>query len=247
MDKDILEDIGFRKAEITIYLAILELGPTTSGPVIKKSKLQSSVVHRTLNQLLEKGVITFVKKGKNKEYQSVEPKDLVEYIENKKKRLLDILPELEARKNKEKQKNEVEMIIGKKAIFTTLNNLIGDAKRQEEFLSFSLIEPHNDKEIISFYKQYNLRRREKRLEVKVLVNKTVKEIYERNYTKELLKKANVKYTTFHLPQGIIIFRDKVILHTWEDIPTAIKITNNLIAKQFKEFFLELYNNEKIVY
>ena len=247
MEREILEDLGFTNVEITVYLTILEEGPTTSGPIIEKSRLQSSVVHRALVSLSKKGVINFVKKGKNKEYQSIEPKELLQFIENKRRRLLEILPELEAKKNKIKNKNETEMIIGKKAIFTALNNLILNGKRNEEYLSFSLIEPHNDPEIISFYKQHNLRRRERKLQVKVLVNIQVKGIYEKNYSKELLKKANVRYTSFHLPQGIVIFRDTVLLHTWEDTPTAIKITNNLISRQFKEFFLELYNKEKNAY
>ena len=139
------------------------------------------------------------------------------------------------------------MFIGKRAIFSVLLNIIKDAKPKEDYLSFSLIEPHDDQELVDFYEMYNLRRREKRLKVKVLVNRKVKPIYEKNYTKELLRKANVHYTSFHFPQGIIIFRNILMFINWENKPSAVKITNSEMAKQFKEFFLEFYNKEKNVY
>ncbi len=247
MDETILEDIGFSKAEIKIYVALLELGPSTSGPIIRKSDLQSSVVHRVLKSLLEKGLITFVKIGKDNQYQASEPKNLVNFIEDKKKRLLDVLPLLETKKKLSKENYSAEMFVGKKAMFSLLLNMIVDAKSKEEYLSFSLIEPHDDKDVVLFYQNYNLRRREMKLSVKVLVNKKVKPIYERNYSKELLRKANVRYTSFHFPQGVVIFRDSLVFVNWSKNPFAVKIINKEMAFQFKQFFLEFYESEKNAY
>ncbi|MBS3080553.1 hypothetical protein J4221_03715 [Candidatus Pacearchaeota archaeon] len=230
MDEKILENIGLSKAEIKVYLALLELGPSTSGPIIQKSELQSSVVHRVLKTLLDKGIITYIKIGKDNNYQTTDPKNLLDFIENKKKRLIDILPELEDKQKRNKG-----------------NYLIKDGNPNEDYLSFSLIEPHDDKEVVDFYQIYNLRRRDKKIKVKVLVNNKVKPIYEKNYTKELLKKANVRYTSFHFPQGIIIFRNNVTFVHWGENPFAVRITNKEMAEQFKEFFLEFYNKEKDAY
>ena len=70
---------------------------------------------------------------------------------------------------------------------------------------------------------------------------------EKNYSKELLKKAKVRYTNFHFPQGIIIFRNQVIFLNWQEKPSAVKITSEVMAKQFKDFFLEFYYKERSVY
>src|SRR3989344_4466183 len=188
MDVSIFQDIGLSKSEIDIYVALLELGPSTSGPIISKTKLHSSVVHRTIKKLIERGLVTFVKAGKDKQYQASEPENLLNYIDNKRKRIQDILPELEIKQKLGKEKSETEMFSGKRAIFSMLDNLIKDSRKGDEFLSFSLIEAHGDQDIIRFYKHYNLRRREKELNVKVLVNKKVKKIYEKNYAKDLLKR-----------------------------------------------------------
>lgn len=47
MDTQILEDIGLTNAEIKVYIALLELGTSTAGPIIEKTGLQNSVVHMT--------------------------------------------------------------------------------------------------------------------------------------------------------------------------------------------------------
>lgn len=247
MDETILENIGLSKSEIKIYLVLLELGPSTSGPIIQKTNIQSSVVHRSLKTLLDKGIITFVKVGKDNNYQPTDPKNIVDFIENKKKNFLDILPELEARQKRGGQNYSTEMFLGKRAMFSALLGIIAEGKAKEEYLSFSLIEPHDDEEIVQFYHSYNLRRREKKLNVKVLVNTQVKPIYEKNYPIDLLKKANVRYTSFHFPQGVIIFRDRVVFVHWGENPFAVKIVNGEMASQFREFFLEFYEKEKNAY
>ena len=247
MDTAILEDIGLSNSEISVYLTLLELGESTSGRIIDHSKLHSSVVHRALNSLVLKGLITYVVVGKNRHYQSINPDNLVSFINDKKKRLLTLLPKLQAKKDLGKDRNETEMFVGNSAIFSMLNSLIANGTKGEPYLSFSLIEPHDQPDVVLFYKNFNLRRREKKLSVKVLVNKAVQKIYEAHYTRILLKKANVRYTSFTFPQGLIIFRDYVIFINWSQQPMAVRVQSKLMAKQYSDFFMEFYDKEKDAY
>src|SRR3989344_661405 len=89
MDTQILEDIGLTNAEIKVYLALLELGSSSAGPVIEKSGLQNSVVHMTLNRLLDKGFVSYYMEGKRTHYQAANPKHLVDYINEKKELFSD--------------------------------------------------------------------------------------------------------------------------------------------------------------
>ena len=81
MDTSILEDIGLTGAEIKVFLTLLELGTSTAGKVVEKSGLQNAVVHRAFHSLAEKGLITYVKEGKIKHYQTIEPKQLLNFLE----------------------------------------------------------------------------------------------------------------------------------------------------------------------
>lgn len=247
MDSSALENIGLTKSEIKTYLSLLELGSTTSGAIIIHSQQQSSVVHRSIKMLVEKGFVTSIKIGKDNHYHACEPEFLIHYVEEKKKTLQDILPELKKRQKKVLEPNQTEMFFGKRAIFTMLNSLIADGTAGEEYYSFSLGQEHEDKEIIGFYTTHNIRRRSLSLKVRVLSNVKVKKIYERNYSKKVLQDANIRYTRFSFPQGIIIFRNVVIFLNWKTEPTAVRITNKTMASQFKEFFMEFYNKEKPTY
>ena len=94
MEIEILEDLGLTKSEIKIYISLLELGSTNAGNILKKSKMQNSVVHRALNSLIEKGLVNYVLEGKRKIYSATDPDNFNKYIDDKKERFKQILPEL---------------------------------------------------------------------------------------------------------------------------------------------------------
>ena len=122
MDTQILEDIGLTNAEIKIYLALLELGTATAGPILDKTGLQNSVVHMTLNKLVEKGLVSSIREGKRNHYQPSNPKHIVEYINEKRERFEQILPELLNKQQISKEKPEIISFKGIKGI-TVLNPL----------------------------------------------------------------------------------------------------------------------------
>ena len=86
MEAQILSDLGFTNAEIKVYLTLLELGTSTAGPIMEKSGLQSSVVHMTLNKMVGKGLVSYVKEGQRKHYQAANPKHIINFIDEKKSR-----------------------------------------------------------------------------------------------------------------------------------------------------------------
>jgi len=109
MDTSILEDLGLTPAEIKIYLTLLELGSSSAGRILEKSHLQNSVTHRALNSLIEKGLINYVLEGRRKIYQATDPDNFNQFIEEKKERFQQLLPELKQRQ-KFSDKNEASTI-----------------------------------------------------------------------------------------------------------------------------------------
>jgi HTH-type transcriptional regulator, sugar sensing transcriptional regulator len=94
MDIEILEDIGLTKREISVYIALIELGESTAGPLKHKTKLQNSVIHWCLNNLITKGLVNYVEKGKRKYYQATDPENLIKFLNEKKHRLQELVPQL---------------------------------------------------------------------------------------------------------------------------------------------------------
>ena len=62
----VLEELGLTSGEVKVYLALLELGPSSAGEIIEKSRLQNSVIHFCLNRLKEKGLVSYIKKGRKR-------------------------------------------------------------------------------------------------------------------------------------------------------------------------------------
>ena len=116
MDITILEDLGLTESEIKVYVALLELGSSTAGKVLEKSGLQNSVVHRALNTLIEKGLISYILEGRRKIYQATDPENFYDFIDDKRKRFEQILPELKQKQSFAKETTKAAIYKGKRGI-----------------------------------------------------------------------------------------------------------------------------------
>ena len=63
MDTGLLESVGLTKSEAKVYLALLELGSSSKGPIVKRSGVASSKVYELLDKLIAKGLVSIVVKA----------------------------------------------------------------------------------------------------------------------------------------------------------------------------------------
>jgi sugar-specific transcriptional regulator TrmB len=247
VDYKILQDAGLTYAETQVYLTLLELGPVSAGPVLNKTGLQNSVLHRALNSLVQKGLVGFVYSGKNRVYQSEPPQRLLGLLDQKKRGVEEILPILEKKAVVFNQKYSTEMFLGLRGVFSAILSLIEDSIPGDELLSFSVIESHEVQEIYDFYRKYYLVRKEKGIVTKIMGNDRARITWEKQYTAEQLKFLHARYTDIEFPQGVIIFQDKILLIQYGKAPSAVKIKNKEMAENFRRFFYSVYNKEKDFY
>lgn len=230
MDTSILEDLGLSKGEIKVYLALLELGSTKIGQVIEKSKMASSAVHGDINTLVEKGLVSYVKKGKIKYYQAVNPRNLVSFIDDKKKQLLQVIPELENKQKRSQEKQEAEIFEGIKGVTTVLNILIEDTKKGEDYLFFSSYKVGSNKEIQDFFEKYDLKREEKGIHIRGLTLKELKPLFAKR------KMLHMRYPDFPIPFDISLCNGKVVLISWGEKPVGYLIKSKEIFEMYREYF-----------
>lgn len=236
MDTSILEDLGLSKGEIKAYLTLLELGPTKVGRIIEKSKMASSAVHNSLNTLIEKGLVSYIKKGKIKFYQAVPAKQLIDFIEDKKKKVLQILPELELKQRLAEEKQEAEIFEGTKGIMAMLNRLIEDGKKGDEYRFFATFLEEKNEEIQNFFRKFDVKRVEKELIVKGLAQTKIKHLFEGR------KILRMKFVDFPIPSDISIFKNKVAFIAWGDKPIGYLIRSPQIYEMFGKFFESIWNS-----
>src|SRR4030042_3282975 len=121
---EILQELGLTQRESKVYLALLELGSTTTGPIIKRSEVPNSKIYEILESLQNKGLVSWITKGKTKYFQATSPKHLLSLLKDKERRLEDVLPELEMKQKLSQSQKSVELFEGVKAIRSMLQGLI---------------------------------------------------------------------------------------------------------------------------
>src|SRR3989344_6582669 len=84
-----IKEAGLTDGEGKVYLALLKLGSTTSGPIIEESKVANSIIYRLLDSLIEKGLASYIIKEKTKYFTAAQPKKIVEYLEERKQKIED--------------------------------------------------------------------------------------------------------------------------------------------------------------
>jgi predicted transcriptional regulator len=242
MDTSILEDLGLTQAEIKVYMALLELGSSSAGLILEKAGIQNSVLHRALNSLIEKGLINFILEGKKKVYQATDPGRFYSYIEDKKRRFSQILPELRQKQQLAKEINEASVYRGKKGINEIYNKLIhsggeeyntfGGGKR----VSFDAMGPNWWRGIHSKLKANNIQARQ-------VFDETIREFGE-----ELSKisGSNIRYLPeeFEQLQETVIIGDYVAINIFTENPYGILIRDKTVVKGYKKYFELLWEKGK---
>jgi len=183
MDLKILEDIGLTKSEIKVYLALLELGPSTKGPVVHKSGVASSKIYYLLEKLMEKGLVSYIIRANVKHFEAVPPRKLLDYVEAKKEKveiqkenLKKILPQLEMRQFIAMITPEARIFRGMGGARTSFNDILTTLKKGEEYyvLGVSTYTQRFERFVINFHKK----RAKCSILCKILVNEVAKDIEE---------------------------------------------------------------------
>lgn len=129
--KKTLSELGLNKTKADVYLAALELGSGTAQQIADKLGIPRTTVHEILQQLVNKGLVSFVSKGRKRTYNADPPAKLKSLIKEQENKLDEIMPELKLLFNVASVKPKVrffEGLEGVKAVFkdtlTTKNKVL---------------------------------------------------------------------------------------------------------------------------
>ena len=218
MDISSLEGLGLTPGEIKVYLTLLSLGSVKVGMIIEKSNLQSSVVHNCLHKLMEKGLVSFVKKGKITYYQTANPRRIIQYIDEKKKKVQEMLPELLA-KQAAGEKAEAEVFLGTKGVNTAYYEPLIEMKKGDENLFFSFTKAEYTEERIDALEKYCRFKKEKGIISKGIAPIELKELL----SKGKFPGVEFRYVKFPVPSGLSIFNNSVFIPALGENPIGFLI------------------------
>lgn len=96
MDTDLnqtLRSIGLSFKEAEIYLAALELGPSSILAISKHTLIHRTLIYQAIESLVDRGLIVKAPKKKLVLYAAIDPHDLVNYVQNKEREVQQALPD----------------------------------------------------------------------------------------------------------------------------------------------------------
>jgi len=241
MDITILEDLGLTRAEIRVYMTLLELGTSTAGSVLDKSGLQNSVVHRAFNSLIEKGLINYVLEGKRKLYQATDPENFYHFIDEKKRRFSEILPELKKKSNMLKKKEIASVYKGVRGIKEVYNIMISVSG--EEYNTFGGGYPCVDLMGEDWWLNLHERRIAGRLPSRQVFDESVRKT-GLVISKKRMSKIRYLAKEFAQFQETVIVGDYVAIAVFTENPYAFLIKDKFVAEGYKKYFEALWKMAK---
>ena len=249
MRKEILEEIGLTKSEINVYLALLELGSTTTGKIVDKAEVASSKIYEILDKLIQKGLASFIIKSGVKYFEAAPPERIMDYMKEKERKfnsqkdeLKKILPQLELKRKLSKYKSEATIFKGIKGAKTAFDDVLKTMKKGEEYYVMGATEP--SPVFSRFIRHYHKKRSKKGIIVKLLFSEQGRQwadnIKDIPFTEIKFAPSQLLTSSF-----VLMYKDKTLItvSTKKDI-TLFRIENKEVTDSFISQF-ELLWKQKI--
>jgi HTH-type transcriptional regulator, sugar sensing transcriptional regulator len=247
MIESVLEEIGLTKGEIKVYLALLELGSTTTGKIIEKSGISGSKSYEVLERLMKKGLASFIVKGETKYFEASEPKRILDFLEEKelsikkqKDKAKTLIKELELKKSFSKYESEVTVFKGIKGLKTAYLRSKEDIEKGETVFGMM---PQINEPLLKFFPEYiSSLSKEKKV-------KNLGLFFEHSTEMDMIKnipgvEVKVVPQQYKTPAEIAIHHNNVIISTSAGKEyITILIKNKDIADSFKAQFNFLWNQK----
>lgn len=242
MDTQALQNIGLTDGEIRVYLALIKLGPSTSGPITDVSGVSSSKIYNILERLMKKGIVSYIIKEKTRRYQAEDPIKIKEYVEKREVELKEqkeaiekLVPLLQSQQQSVKSKSEVQIYKGFGGIQTITDHIYLRLRKGDAWFNIG-VPSHQKEKYHAYWHKDHLKRIRHGIKCKMLFNiRTPKKTLE---DRNSYKDCDARYMPIPVatPSWILIYKDVSVIILPSDDPMAIEITNQQISDSFRQYF-----------
>src|SRR3989344_439600 len=220
---DDLKEVGMSENEAKVYIALLELGRSTTGPLIKKTGMYRVMVYDTLQK-------------NRKHFEAEDPRQILELVKSKEeiaKTAVENLSKIQTILPLEKGAFVYEGWNGIKAAH---ENYIKEMKEHGggEYVSVGASREMH-KKLDAFFNYFHERRSKMGIPGKILFNANNRRF---GSTKRQYKPVHVKFMPVRIitPSWISTYKDMTLIGVAEDSPMAIFIKNESVAKSYRQYF-----------
>lgn len=252
MNIEPLQKAGLTPGEIKVYLALLTIGETTSGPIAKEARVARSKLYDILDRLSAKGLVSHSIKNGTKHFYVDEPERFLDFLKRKEeeikeqeKQIARILPELQNKYNLKEIHQEAKVFEGLQGLKNVRERYLKIMKEKNEPIYFFIVPESALETMELYYRDWNSRRIKEGVESYTIMTENSKKSH---YVKEKLKqkKTWVKFLSKEEEtySWVEIYGDVVVIAINYGKPMSIVIKNKYIAQSYKNQFNILWKIAK---
>ncbi|VVC03071.1 Sugar-specific transcriptional regulator TrmB [Candidatus Burarchaeum australiense] len=252
-EAELFEKMGLTPGERKCYLALLEVGLTSAGPLIKRTGMQKSAVYFCLERLLDKGLASFVIRNNVKYFEAAKPSRLLEYLERKEKaleeskaRVRELLPALEKIVPK-KELRMARIYEGWEGMKSAFDDILDTLKSGDDYFVFSVSPEGRQERFRRFIKRFHVGRCRKKIVTKLLINEKLRDTVGRDREGEPYTEVKYVPASYLTPAAINVYGDKVLIALWTETPTGFTIESKEVADSFRSYFKMFWNDDTRTY
>jgi sugar-specific transcriptional regulator TrmB len=241
LEQEALLELGLTDHEAKVYLANLRLGSARVEEIAKRAGVLRTTCYDILKSLVEKGFAGYVIKSGVKYYSAADPKKLLSILDEKRKRVQEVLPALEAMKESVLAKPKIELFEGKEGIKSAYERMMaakaevmgyGNAERSWGFLVYYL-------------PAYVRRRVKAGIKSRLILEKSARSEEIRNRDTKEKRQTRFLPAMKGMEAVVYIFGDKIAMMTFvQREPIAVIIENKEIADSQRIIFEALWKTAK---
>jgi predicted DNA-binding transcriptional regulator len=251
VDTKDLKKIGLTEGEICVYDALLELGETTRTMLAKRSGISPSKIYDVANRLLEKGIISVVKKDKIIHFSATNPERLKDFIDKKeaeiskeRKIVESMLPSLMLKYNDVKDQSDVDVFYGWEGMKTAYMDILLTLRRGEVDYVFGASLGKDVEQADRFFSWYNKGVEKAGYARKIIFNENVRNHTQRTQLVGVTAGSEMRFLHYDTFTELNLYSNKVLIVMLLSKPIVIRIKSNEAADSFKKFFDTLWRQAR---
>lgn len=245
--KQRLRHIGLSKNVAAVYVALLELGLTKAAPVISSVKMHRMLVYNALDELIERGLVTVVRKNNVKQFQATDPRLFVEQIKKLGNTAEDLLPDLKELQGEKSGVVDVRTLTGEDGFRTNLEEIIESASRQTK-KEIHIIGGAKDTDFYDlagdWYPTYIKLLEKNKISKRLLAPASYSSEFKKKFASEKNTELRTLSEGLNSPSYTRITKEMVSIEMYAPQVVIIQIRNKTIAQGYLDSFELLWGVSK---
>lgn len=241
INEEKLKVLGLSDKEVKVYLALLDLGPSTMTDIARAANINRTTGYPILEALAKVGLVIFISDTKIQKFSAENPERAISLLEEKLhqdqenlKKAHALLPELLSVYNL-KQRPKVRYYEGVERIREAFDDTL---TAKDEILAYAVGTDMFDAMGEDFFKKYFKKRTEKKIKVRVIApDDSDSRAVVKNDTNELRESILLPNDKFYFSVETNIYNDKILMVSWREKFAVIIESKEMASAQKKIFEL----------